>query len=88
MNDSDSANPTDDAVMPRLGWHPPSIPRMHSSNSHVRQRCKFCAKHKTHRLADIKILRLNCFENCDVHLCSFDYFALWHSVAAILIKFC
>lgn len=83
------ANPTDNAVVPGPGRRPSSlIPRLLGkhflSNSHVRKRCRVCAKQKNSQTGNSRDTRtvMRC-EKCDVPLCVGECFELWHTKATI-----
>ena len=82
------ANPPDDAKVAGPGRPPAPIPRLlrkhFVSNSHVRQRCRVCAKHKnpeTGKYKDTKTVTM--CGKCNAHLCIGDCFTLWHTSAAV-----
>jgi len=85
---SKRANPPDDAVLRGPGRPPTPIPRLHGKhfayNSHIRHRCRVCAKQKnpvTGKYKDTKTVT-QC-DKCGVHLCIGDCFELWHTNANV-----
>src|SRR6218665_1021860 len=82
------ANPPDDAVGQGPGRRPPPLPRLlgkhFPSKSHVRHRCKVCAKQKNPGMGKVRDTKTLMYcEKCSVHLCFGDCFALFHTRANI-----
>ena len=89
---SKRANPPDDAVLRGPGRPPTPMPRLlgkhFAYNSHIRHRCRVCAKQKnpvTGKYKDTKTVT-RC-DKCGVHLCIGDCFELWHTNANVRLAY-